>query len=260
MNLNKTSFKKGENVCIAYNTTSPINKVTCLMKLMMARISQGERYYEKESALITDCYAYEDGIIHYQEDESGYMHVFIGDKEYLYNPEAMYYYPDGTSIKKFDRICNGVIDMRHVVNEVHDINDVYGIFRKQMYTITDKDFVKTGISDLHGTQEELIELVFAGLVSLKYDSKTLALEEIKYNGLHDSVTKGKSFYTALSYGYSAGVVDRAVKGEVNLSGDVIIKSCPKLYICNLENTKCWKQFKIKSAVRYSYSTTMYVII
>lgn len=35
--LGKEKFEKGENVCIAYNTVSPINKLNSLIKLMRAK-------------------------------------------------------------------------------------------------------------------------------------------------------------------------------------------------------------------------------
>lgn len=220
--LNKTRFEKDENVCIAYNTTSPLYKLNALIKLMKAKESFGSKYFEKEVVQISDSYAYETGVIHYMEDESGYMHVKIGDREYQYNPTAMYYFPDGSTVNKFDRICSGVINMQHVISEVKDLNDIYLIFRKEIYYLTDSGFVKTGITDLHGTQEEIIELLFTGLTKVKYDPKTQEIEDIEYNGTQKAITGGSSFYTALSYGYSPRIVSRAFKGEVNLSGDVII--------------------------------------
>ena len=121
----------------------------------------------------------------------------------------------------FDRICSGVINMQHVISEVKDLNDIYLIFRKEVFTLTDKDFPKTGITDLHGTQEEIIEFLFTGLTKITYDPKTQEIEDIEYNGTQKSITRGTSFYTALSYGYGSKVVSGAVKGDVNLSGDVI---------------------------------------
>lgn len=219
--LGKTKFEKDENVCIAYNTTSPIYKLNGLINLMKAKPSLGTRYFEKETVLVSDCYALEDGILHYTEDESGYIHVMIGSKEYQYNPLAMYYFPDGAQINKFDRICNGVVNMTHVVSELKNVNDVYLIFRKQMFTLTDPDFIKTNITSLSGTQEEIIELLFTGLTNVKYDAKTQAVDEIEYNGTGTSITGGQSFYTALSFGYGSKVIDRAIRGDVNLDGDVM---------------------------------------
>jgi hypothetical protein len=220
--LGKEKFEKGENVCIAYNTVSPINKLNSLIKLMRARGSDGQRYFEKDNTILSDCYAYEDGVIKYVENKYGEMEVWIGSRQYEYCDQAMYYFPDGSEVKKYERICSGVVNMNHVISELgSDINSIYLIFRKQFYTLTDGGFLKTGLSDLNSTQEELIELLFTGLTEVTYDPKTLKIEEIDYQGTQTSVLNRKSFYTVLSYGYSSRIVGRALKGEINISDDVM---------------------------------------
>ena len=140
--LAKDKFEKGEIVCCAYNTSSPISKLNSMIDLMRARKSAGLRYFEKDNILISDCYAYDDGVIRYVEDKNGNIEVKIGDRSYQYNPECMYYYPDGTQIRKFDRICSGVVNMSNVISELGKdrLNDIYLIFRKQFYTLTDGGF------------------------------------------------------------------------------------------------------------------------
>lgn len=227
--LGKTKFEKGENICVAYNTSSPIVKVNTLINLMNAKGGNGTKYFEKETINVADCYAYDDGIIKYTEDNKGEIHVFIGNQEYQYNPRSMYYFPDGAQVHKFDKICSGVVNMRTVSSVLGPkrLNDIYLIFRKQMYTLTDDGYMKTGLSSLDSTPEEIIELLFVGLTKLTYGPKD-KLEEIQYQGAGQSVLNKKSFYTVLSYGYSSKIVDKALKGDVDLSGDVIIKCCPKL--------------------------------
>ena len=150
------------------------------------------------------------------------MVVKIGDVEYQYNPQCMYYFPDGAAVKKYDRICSGVINMQHVVNVFGpDINAIYLVFRKQFYTLVDGDFVKTGLSNLHSIQEELIELLFTGLIKVDYDPVKDKIEEIEYQGNNTAVLNKKSFYTILSYGFSSKVVGKALKGDLNLDGDVM---------------------------------------
>ena len=220
--LDKTEFEKDENVCCAYSTTSPIYKLNALIELMKARRSNGQRYFEKDKIIVSDCYALNDGVISYTEDKRGNMVVKIGDVEYQYNPQCMYYFPDGAAVKKYDRICSGVINMQHVVNVFGpDINSIYLVFRKQFYTLVDGDFVKTGLSDLHSVQEELIELLFTGLIKVDYDPVKDKIEEIEYQGNNTAVLNKKSFYTVLSYGFSSKVVGKALKGDLNLDGDVM---------------------------------------
>lgn len=220
--LGKTKFEKGENVCVAYTTNSPANKPNSVIKLIRAKASEGTRFYEKDDIIISDCYAFADGIIHYVEDKFGDIEVWVGDRRYDYNPRCMYYYPDGTEIKKFQRICSGVVNMDHVSSAFgSNINDTYLIFRKQFYTLTDSEFLKTGVSSLNSTQEEIIELLFKGITQITYDPKKLAIQEVQYLGTGTSILSKKSFYTVLSYGYSSKVVAKALKGEVNLSDDVM---------------------------------------
>lgn len=221
--LGKDRFETGENVCCAYNTNSPIFKLDALISLIRAKGSNGLRYYEKDNIIVSDCYAYEDGIIKYVEDDAGNMRVYIGSREYEYCPYAMYYFQDGAQVKKFDRICSGVINMPHCISALGtNLNDIYLVFRKQFYTLTDGEFVSSGITDMGSTQEELIELLFVGLTKFTFDPKTAKLDEIQYQGTQTSVLDKKSFYTVLSYGYSSRIVDKALKGDINLEGDVII--------------------------------------
>lgn len=221
--LNKDKFEKGEIVCCAYNTSSPISNLNATIDLMRARKSVGLRYYEKDNILISDCYAYDDGIIRYVENKDGDIEVKIGDVSYQYNPSCAYYFPDGTQVRKFDRICSGVVNMNNVVSELGKdrLNDIYLIFRKQFYTLTDGDFLKTGSSSLSSTQEDIIELLFAGLTNITFDPKTAEIEDLEYQGAQKSVLSKKSFYTVLSYGYSSRVVSKALRGEVNLGNDVM---------------------------------------
>lgn len=203
------------------------------VKLFRAKGSDGVRYFEKDRVVVSDCYAYEDGVIKYVETKSGDIEVWIGSRQYDYNPECMYYYPDGTEIKKFQRFCSGVVNMNHVISELGgDINSIYLIFRKQFYTLTDGGFLKTGLSDLGSTQEELVELLFTGLTNVVVDPKSSKIEEIEYQGTQTGVLNKKSFYTVLSYGYSSRVVSRALKGDLNLSGDVMTETILGLLLNN----------------------------
>ena len=45
--------------------------------------------------------------------------------------------------------------------------------------------------------------------------------EIEYQGNNTAVLNKKSFYTILSYGFSSKVVGKALKGDLNLDGDVM---------------------------------------
>lgn len=201
-------------------------------------MSDGTRYFEKDNIIVSDCYAYEDGVIRYVENKNGDIEVWIGNTQYDYSPVSTYYFQDGAEVKKFQRICSGVVNMNHVIPGMkNNINDIYLIFRKQFYTLTDGGFVSTGLSDLHATQEELIELLFTGLTSVEIDPDTNKIDQIQYLGTQSGVLNKKSFYTVLSYGYSSRVVSRALKGDLNLSGDVMTETILGLLLNNTLDEK-----------------------
>lgn len=79
---------------------------------MRAKGSDGTRYFEKDNIIVSDCYACESGVIRYVETKSGDIEVWIGNIQYDFSPVSMYYYPDGTEVKKFQRICSGVVNLR----------------------------------------------------------------------------------------------------------------------------------------------------
>ena len=74
--------------------------------------------------------------------------------------------------------------------------------------------------------------MFVGLTSVSYDPKTSKIDEIEYLGTQKSVLSKKSFYTVLSYGYSSKIVNKALKGDVNISGDVMTETILGLLLNN----------------------------
>lgn len=123
--------------------------------------------------------------------------------------------------------------MNHVIPGMkNNLNDIYLIFRKQFYTLYDSGFLSTGLTDLHSTQEELVELLFRGLIDIETDPTTNQIEQIKYLGTQSGTLNKESFYTVLSYGYSSRVVAKALKGELNLFGDVMTETVLGLLLNN----------------------------
>ena len=235
--LGKDTFEAGENICVAYNTVSPIAQLNSTIRLIRARGSNATKYFEKDNVIVSDCYALEDGEIRYVETPEGDIEVHIGSGVYQYNPLCMYYFPDGAQVKKYDRICNGVVNMNHVISKLgDDIRSEYLVFRKQMYTLTDKDFAKSngtvGITTMASTQEEIIELLFRGLISVSYDPETAKVEEIDFQGTMAAIQSKKSFYSTLSFGHSSKVISKAIKGDINFEGDVMTETVLGLLLNN----------------------------
>lgn len=227
----KESFKEGEIVCTAYHTTSPVYKSNGTIKLLKAKGSNGTKYFEKDNVIVADCYAYEDGIIKYKEGKTGNIEVYIGSRRYQYSPESLYYFPDGASVKKFDRICSGVVDMSRVSAELGgDISSIFQIFRKQYYSLQSSTF-NDSLDHIDRTlayvadgdmQEEIIELVFAGLIKVNRNEKSPdKIDNIDFEGTQQSVLNRDSFFVALSYGWSSRIINKAMKGDLNLKPDLM---------------------------------------
>lgn len=228
---NKT-FKGGDIIGTAYNTSSPIVKLNSLIKLFRATGNRGKRYFEKDDIIISECYAYEPGVITYTENKSGDIVVEIGGIRYTHNPLSMYYYPEGTKIEKYQRFCSGVVDMGRVVSRFgNNLQDIYVVFRNQFYTLVDGDYVKNGLNP-HSTQEELCEMLFISLLNVDYDPTQDKIQDIQYLGTNSGIMNNNSFYTMLSYGYSSRVISKALRGEAVLKNDVMTDTILGMLIHN----------------------------
>ena len=176
------------------------------------------RYYEKDDVLISDCYSYEAGEIHYFIDaDTDEIQVKIGNDYYDYSPESIYFFPEGSSIKKHQRFCNGVCNIRKVTSDLNDPREVYDIFRKQIYESSSGDYANTGIIGDGDNNEEIVEVTFASLTHTSISDE--GKRDIDYMGVRGGIMDNDSFYTLLSYGYSGKVVNRALKGDIELKDD-----------------------------------------
>ena len=208
--------------------------------MLRAKAGNPQKYFEKENVIVADCYCLEDGKIDFSENKYGDIEVRIGSRTYEYSPESMYFWSQGSEVKKFQRICSGVVNMNHVISELGtDLSSIYLIFRDQFYTLMDPGYAKRGYTELSSVQEEIIELLFAALTHVDLDPKTLEVDNINYLGTQQGVMGKKSFYTVLSYGYSSKVVSKAIRGDLNLAGDVMTETILGLLLNNKldENSK-----------------------
>ena len=224
------TFKAGDIIGTAYNTSSPIIKLNSLIKLMKATGSRGKRYFEKDNVLVSECYAYKDGVIHYKEDKNKDIVVEIGGDRYQYNPLCMYYFPDGAEVKKYQRICSGVVDMPRVIKRLgNNIQEIYVIFRRQFYTLQESSYVKEGLSP-SSLQEELCEMLFISLINVIRDGKQI--QDIEYLGTNSGIMNSNSFYTMMSYGYSSRVIQKTMRGETEIKDDIMTQTILPLILLN----------------------------
>lgn len=237
INVGKSTFKEGELIGSAYNSITPAYKLTATINLMKARASYGKRYYEKDNVIIADCYAYEAGKIDYRETGGGDFEIWIGGNRYMYSPDSIYYYPQGTMIKKFQRFCSGVVDMSAVTMDLGKdrIDDIFNIFRRQYYSLTSKTFNEYNSKEMYVSsgdmQEEIVELIFTGLLGVERD-KDGAISSVSYLGNQGSILNRKSFFTTISYGWSGKSIGRAFRGETDLERDAMTETILGLLVNN----------------------------
>lgn len=223
--MGKNEFQEGEIVGTAYNTTTPIYNLNAMAALMRARVSAGVRYFEKDVMIVSDCYALADGVIHYEVDKRGEMTVKIGDHEYDYNPKCMYYYPEGTAIKKYQRICSGIVNINRVMREFGpDIQSSYLVFRNQMYSIIDKGFREKGVLGPGSLQEEILEMIFISLSDADFDKATKRIKSLEFIGTNRGIMNKDSFYTVLSWGNARQAIQKAIKGDLKMKGDLMTET------------------------------------
>lgn len=237
INVGKTTFKEGELIGSAYNSVTPAYKLAATITLMKARGTYGKRYYEKDNVIVSDCYAYEAGKIDYRETGSGDFEIWIGGNRYMYSPNSIYYYPQGTMIKKFQRFCSGVVDMSAVTMDLgkDKISDIFNIFRRQYYSLTSRTFNEYNSKDMYvdsrDMQEEIVELIFTGLLGVERD-KDGSISSLDYLGNQSSILNRKSFFTTISYGWSGKSIGRAFKGETDLEKDAMTETILGLLVNN----------------------------
>jgi hypothetical protein len=237
--MGKTEYEEGEIVCTAYNTTSPIYRLNAMISLMRARGSAGIRYFEKDNVIVSDCYAIESGKISYDLDKRGNIVVKIGAVEYDYNPKCMYYFPEGAEVKKYDRICSGVVNIIKILREFgSDVRSSYLVFRNQLYSIIDLDFNADGVLKTPGSiQEELIEVLFIALCKATYDKTTGKIKDIEFRGTNSSIMDKDSFYTVLSWGNASKAISKALSGELRMKGDLMTETILGLLLNDILDEK-----------------------
>jgi hypothetical protein len=223
--------KIGENYAGLDGKESNIAGKIPMGKWVNIRVEFYKDYVEKESVIVSECYAYEEGEIKYVE-KKGDIEVWIGDTRYVYNPLCMYYYPEGTKIKKYQRFCSGVLDANRMIKVLSpNINDIYYIFRRQFYElqVKDQDFTKLSINTI---PEEMVEMLFISLIDVEYNTKNLAVDNIKFLGTCSGIENSKSFYTLLSYGNASKIINKTIKGEYTLKDDIMTETVLGLLLNN----------------------------
>lgn len=174
-------YKKGEIIGYAYHPVTPSYKLDCFIALSKARKVRASKQFEKNKIEFSACYALEEGVIKYKRNPDGELEIVIGDKVYPYNPESLYFLPEGTKVKKFERFCSGLIDLDFYLRNSREVEEGYYFFREQMYEMTS------------GLVDELIEFFFRLIV--KKNRQGQLINKGVINAIHES----NSFFTEVAF-------------------------------------------------------------
>jgi hypothetical protein len=173
-------YKKGELIGAVMKLGTPSYKLMSMIKLCGAKGTNRGKKFTKNKINVADCYACNDGTLTYKRTNNG-IKVFIDNVEYRYDPDSLYFIPDGTYVKKYTRICSGVMDRSYISNRVHSYVENYYFFRNQF-----TDIMGDSIS------QELIEFLYT-ILTRQVDGK------IKILNVANVIKQSKSIYSSLAF-------------------------------------------------------------
>lgn len=175
------NYKKGSPLGRNYHAVTPAYRLDSVIKLCLARTTNGTKSFSNNLKLTSECYCIKDGIIKYTIGSDGLTKVTIGDEEYAYNPDCIYKFPDGAKVKKYDRICTGTLDMKSMIYKVTDYVDLFYFFRNQFNELMD------------GISPELIEFIYV-ILTKKQD------DHVEMKSVMQTIHGSDSFFKSLAFG------------------------------------------------------------
>lgn len=125
------------------------------------------------------------------------------------DPTAVYYYPNGYKVKKYDRIHSHPLDPKWYLEKGFPLDEVYFMFRKEFKSLAGKD-----------TTEELLETLFHLLVKKDFKSN-----KFEYLGATRGIKKGNdSFFAQLSFERGKDAISRLSSGELKFENDIFTRN------------------------------------
>lgn len=195
------TYKEGDVIGRHYLMVTPSYRLDQIIKLCSANPVSGDKSFQNNKKILSDCYARNSGILRYKKDDKKGFRVFIGDEEYRYDPENMYYFPDGSEVKQYQRICSGTLDMKNLTDKVKDYVEVYKYFKIQF-------------DELLQVSPELVEFLF---VLLARNTK----DKVQMQSLVKNIKESKSFFKALSFGYAGRTLKEITYEGKDIGSDPI---------------------------------------
>ena len=175
------TYKKNDRLGTNYHAVTPAYKLDSVIKLCLARTTNGTKSFSNNIKLTSECYAIKDGIIEYKLGADDLIHVYIGDEEYAYNPDVLYKLPNGSKVKKYDRICTGTLDIKSFMYKVTDYVELFYYFKKQFNELMEE------------ISSELIEFLY--ILIARNEKDHVEIKSVMQN-IHGS----ESFFKSLAFG------------------------------------------------------------
>lgn len=197
---------KGHHLGTTLATSSAGLNLDIMIKIMGSRSAMIDEGLAKNVIHLSPCYAPISGVINYNF-ESGTFSIGSNDMGTIL-PHAVYYYPQGAKVEKYDKICSDPISPAWYLKKGYPLEDVYQMFRKEFRELAGN------------VTEELFEVLFHALIHK--DPKT---GEIEYLGSYRSMTKGStSFFAQLSFERGKSAISKLAAGELKFEDDMFTRN------------------------------------
>lgn len=187
-------------------TASAGLRLDIMITVMSAKKAMPDEGLSKNVIELSNCFAPVDGKIEY--DFVNRTYSIGGEDMGKIIDGAVYYYPQGTKVKKFDRVMSYPLDPQWYFKKGYPIEDVYSMFRKEF-------------RELAGNlTEELLEVLFHLLVNKDFKSG-----EHTYMGSTRGITKGNnSFFAQLSFERGKSAISKLAAGELKFENDIFTRN------------------------------------
>lgn len=198
---------KGNYIGTTLSTASAGLPLDVMIKIMNAKKAMPDEGLAKNKITLSNCFAPVEGELRYDFEKRIY---FIGTQLMgPIDPEAVYYFPQGYKVKKYDRIHSHPMDPRWYLKRNFPLDEVYFMFRKEFKSLAGHDLT-----------EELLEVLFHLLMS-----KNFKTGKHEYLGTSRGVTKGNnSFFAQLSFERGKAAISRLSSGELKFENDIFTRN------------------------------------
>jgi hypothetical protein len=205
--LHKEVSGSKSHIGTALATASSGLTLDVIIKVVHASKGGSDEGLAKNTITLANCFAPVDGEIKYDFEKK----VFLIGSTMMgpIDPNAVYYFPQGYKVKKFDRVQSNPLNTNWYLNAGFPLDEVYFMFRKELKSLLGDDIT-----------EELIEVLFHLL--MKKDFKSGKHE---YLGVQKGINRGNtSFFAQLSFERGKKAISRLSSGELKFENDIFTRN------------------------------------